>query len=69
MHILIETIDDALDLRRLLGEHGWQLVEVGPSRYHASHPGVNTPASARVRLDRLGLLTSKQLSFDFCPTT
>jgi hypothetical protein len=68
MDVLFETRDDALDIRRLLTDHGWQVTEAGPGRFLASHPEAGDQQSARAKLDRLDLLTSNRLHVEFGPS-
>jgi hypothetical protein len=67
MNVLFCSLDETLDLHRLLDDEGWRLQELGPGRYRGRHPEVEDQGSAREHLDRVGLLTSKRVSIEIRP--
>jgi hypothetical protein len=65
MQIRIEFLGAAARLEEALRSDGWQLSGAGPGGVIASHAEVPDEATARQRLDRLGLLTSPLLRVEF----
>jgi hypothetical protein len=67
MKLHIETLRNREGIRELLREHGWRLDKGGGSSYSARHPAVSDQATARERLNALGLLTSPAVRIEFNP--
>jgi hypothetical protein len=65
--MLVQPLRRAVELRLLLQADGWTLEGGGGDTFLAEHPDVADQATARCRLDRLGLLTSSGLRIDFLP--
>jgi hypothetical protein len=65
MHVHVQMMRPADDLRTALLRDGWQLVAEHPRGFSVSHPLVSDGEGARARLNRLGLLTSPRLRIDF----
>ena len=56
------------DLRTSLRKDGWVIQKTSrKNELDASHPQVEDEDMARIRLQRLGLLTSASLRVEFCP--
>jgi len=66
MKFLWHFEDDLLDS---LHQDGWVILAgKGDREIEVSHPQVTTEDAARIRLHRLGLLTSRTLRIDFWPS-
>jgi hypothetical protein len=63
--IRIEFLGAAARLEEARRSDGWQLTGTGPGGVSASHGEVPDEATARRRLDRLGLLTAPRLRVEF----
>jgi hypothetical protein len=63
----IRPIGDPSPLYEALRDDGWSLTSQPDGSVLASHPAVTDQASARERLDRLGLLTSNAAQIEFRP--
>lgn len=65
MNIRIEMLRNPDYCRDALAKDGWKLVVKKELDFNASHPSVRDEEEARVRLCRLGLLTSSSLRIEF----
>ena len=66
MKFLWHSDDECLDSLR---QDGWVILTgQGDREIEVSHPQVTTEDAARIRLHRLGLLTSRALRIDFWPS-
>ena len=64
MNVRIEVLRRGMDLPRILQNDGWV---IGHNRMvlSATHPDVASESDARLRLYRLGILTSRLVRIDF----
>jgi hypothetical protein len=70
MRVHIEILHDRENIRKLLKHHGWRIDQAsGEATYLVRHPAITDEASARSRLNDLGLLTSHALRIEFFPYT
>jgi hypothetical protein len=68
MRVRIEILHDCENFRKLLKHHGWRFDRAGgKATYLVRHPTITDEASARSRLNDLGLLTSPALRIEFFP--
>jgi hypothetical protein len=68
MTLRIQILHDIKGIRKLLEIHGWRLCRaVGSSFYSARHPKAFNQMTARVQLEKAGLLISNAVRIDFCP--
>ena len=56
------------DFRDSLRQDGWVIAEKGDAVIDVAHPQVKTEDAARIRLHRLGLLTSGAIRIEFRPS-
>ena len=67
MVVYIRVLKWSPEVRELLFENRWDVEELGNGILAASHPLVVDQTEARIRLWRLGLLTSSRVRIDFEP--
>jgi hypothetical protein len=65
MKLHLRLLRKAEELQEALENDGWNLQGETRELLCAKHPEVNDERTARVRLDRLGLLTSSSLAIEF----
>ena len=65
MNIWIEPLIPSTDLEEILIDDGWELLVESDHLIFANHPEVPDEPTARSRLDRLGLLTSRSHRIQF----
>jgi hypothetical protein len=66
MHLHIQMLRYADDLRAALRRDGWMFQDRRDGVVVTRHPSVTDDVAARGRLLHLGLLTSRFLRIDFC---
>jgi hypothetical protein len=68
MTLRIQILQDIKGIRKLLEIHGWRLYRAADSSfYSARHPKAINQVTARVQLEKAGLLISNAVRIDFCP--
>ncbi len=67
MRIAIECLQPGPDISNRLQRDGWTVEQVEDRLLLADHPSVSSEEGARLRLHRLGLLTSGRLRIHFNP--
>jgi hypothetical protein len=68
MKLRIQILHDVKDIRSRLEIHGWKLGRAGGnSLYSARHPKAFDQTTARMQLEKAGLLISNAVRIDFCP--
>ena len=67
MQILLRCLWAWAELPQILRADGWLLRQLPDGGVLAERPDVNDEQEARLRLLRLGLLTSNRLRIDFLP--
>jgi hypothetical protein len=68
MKLRIQILHDVKGIRKHLELHGWRLDRsAGKSLYSARHPNAFNQTTARVQLEKAGLLISNAVRIDFCP--
>jgi hypothetical protein len=65
MNIWIEALISSTDLEEILVDDGWDLLVESDQLIFANHPEVPDEPTARSRLNRLGLLTSRSHRIEF----
>jgi hypothetical protein len=65
MDVYIELLRGGIDVRALLRDDGWRLLEKGTDLLTAQHPQVSDQEDARDRLLQVGLLTSGEVRIAF----
>jgi hypothetical protein len=65
MDILISILRGSETVPHRLRRDGWHLAAATDHSFVAHHPGVTDEPEARIRLQKLGLLTSRALRIEF----
>jgi hypothetical protein len=64
-----EVAIGADEIRQRLQTKGWKVDAGRTTGFQASHPSVHDQQSARLKLNEMGLLTSRGLRIEFGPAT
>ena len=67
MHLRVQTLRESDQVKQIFAADGWRVEQAHPDTLRVRHPEVTDRMAARVRLDRLGLLTSTCCQIDFPP--
>jgi hypothetical protein len=68
MKLRIQILHDVKGIRKRLELQGWRLDRAaGRSLYSARHPKAFDQTTARMQLEKAGLLISNAIRIDFCP--
>jgi len=65
MHLNVQPLRESTQVKDLLVADGWQVQPAASHALRVEHPEVADEAAARLRLERLGLLTSRCCHIDF----
>jgi hypothetical protein len=65
MNLLVHLSSISENVLSAFRKDGWKLIGEGKGQVLADHPEVHDEASARERLNHLGLLVSRSLKIDF----
>jgi hypothetical protein len=65
MNVWIKPLIPSPHLEEILANDGWELLVESDHAIFANHPEVPDEPTARSRLDRLGLLTSRRHRIEF----
>ena len=65
MDIVISNLKSSESVSNRLRQDGWQLAPMKDDRILARHPEIPDQPTARLRLQKLGLLTSRSLRIEF----